>query len=580
MPQITLPDGSVRRYDGAVRGAVIAENIGKGLLRDAVAVRVNGELYDLTHEIDEDASVEIVTRESADGLQLLRHDAAHVLAQAVQELWPQTQVTIGPAIENGFYYDFARDEPFSDDNLATIEARMRAIVDRDDVVVREVWDRDRAVRLFHDMGERYKAEIIAEIPEHETITLYRQGAFVDLCRGPHLPSTGKLGKAFKLTHVSGAYWRGDANNAMLQRVYGTAWANDKQLRQYLRRLEEAERRDHRRLGRIMGLFHFQEQAPGAVFWHPAGWTLFQNLIAFMRDMQNAAGYREINTPELVDRSLWEASGHWDSFGDNMYTTTTVDGRHYAIKPMNCPGHVQVFKQGITSYRELPLRLAEFGKCHRYEPSGALHGMMRVRAFTQDDAHVFCTAEQIGAESLAVIDLILAIYRGFGFNDVRIKFADRPDVRVGDDAIWDQAEAALEAALNEAGLDYTHNPGEGAFYGPKIEFVLRDAIGRDWQCGTLQVDLNMPERLGAHYIGEDGEKHTPVMLHRAIFGSLERFIGILIEHHAGNLPLWLAPVQVKVLTITSDADEFAAGIVARLTAAGIRAEADRRNEKIS
>ena len=580
MPQITLPDGSVRRYDGAVRGAVIAGNLGKRLLRDAVAVRVNGELYDLTREIDEDASVEIVTRESADGLQLLRHDAAHVLAQAVQELWPETQVTIGPAIENGFYYDFARDEPFSDDDLATIEARMRAIVDRDDVVVREVWDRDRAVRLFHDMGERYKAEIIAEIPEHETITLYRQGAFVDLCRGPHLPSTGKLGKAFKLTHVSGAYWRGDANNAMLQRVYGTAWANDKQLRQDLRLLEEAERRDHRRLGRIMGLFHFQEQAPGAVFWHPAGWTLFQNLIAFMRDMQNAAGYREINTPELVDRSLWEASGHWDSFGDNMYTTTTVDGRHYAIKPMNCPGHVQVFKQGITSYRELPLRLAEFGKCHRYEPSGALHGMMRVRAFTQDDAHVFCTAEQIGAESLAVIDLILAIYRGFGFNDVRIKFADRPDVRVGDDAIWDQAEAALEAALNEAGLDYTHNPGEGAFYGPKIEFVLRDAIGRDWQCGTLQVDLNMPERLGARYIGEDGEKHTPVMLHRAIFGSLERFIGILIEHHAGNLPLWLAPVQVKVLTITSDADEFAAGIVARLTAAGIRAEADRRNEKIS
>ena len=580
MLQITLPDGSVRRYDGAVRGAVIAENIGKRLLRDAVAIRVNGELYDLTREIDEDASVEIVTRESADGLELLRHDAAHVLAQAVKELWPETQVTIGPAIENGFYYDFARDEPFSDDDLAMIEARMRAIVDRDDVIVREVWDRDQAVRLFHDMGERYKAEIIAEIPEHETITLYRQGAFIDLCRGPHLPFTGKLGKAFKLTHVSGAYWRGDANNAMLQRVYGTAWASDKQLRQYLRLLEEAERRDHRRLGRIMGLFHFQEQAPGAVFWHPAGWTLFQNLIAFMRDMQNAAGYREINTPELVDRSLWEASGHWDSFGDNMYTTTTADGRHYAIKPMNCPGHVQVFKQGITSYRELPLRLAEFGKCHRYEPSGALHGMMRVRAFTQDDAHVFCTAEQISAESLAVIDLILAIYRGFGFNDVRIKFADRPDVRVGDDAIWDQAEAALEAALKAAGLDYTHNPGEGAFYGPKIEFVLRDAIGRDWQCGTLQVDLNMPERLGARYIGEDGEKHTPVMLHRAILGSLERFIGILIEHHAGNLPLWLAPVQVKVLTITSDADEFAAGVVARLTAAGIRAEADRRNEKIS
>lgn len=580
MPQITLPDGSVRSYEGAVHGAAIAENIGKSLLRDAVAVRVNGELRDLTRDIDDDATIEIVTRESEDGLELLRHDAAHILAEAVKELWPDTQVTIGPAIENGFYYDFSREEPFSEDDLATIEERMREIVDRDETILREVWDRDEAVRFFRDMGEEYKAEIIADIPDGEPITLYRQGDFIDLCRGPHLPSTGKLGKAFKLTHVSGAYWRGDSNNEMLQRVYGTAWASDKQLRQYLRMLEEAERRDHRRLGRVMDLFHFQEEAPGAVFWHPAGWTLFQNLIAFMREKQNAVGYREINTPELVDRSLWEASGHWDSFGDNMFTTETVDGRHYAIKPMNCPGHVQVFKQGITSYRDLPRRLAEFGKCHRYEPSGALHGMMRVRAFTQDDAHVFCTAEQITAESVAVIDLILSIYRGFGFDDVRIKFADRPEVRVGDDSVWDQAEAALEAALKEADLDYTYNPGEGAFYGPKLEFVLRDAIGRDWQCGTLQVDLNMPGRLGAYYIGEDGEKHTPVMLHRAIFGSLERFIGILIEHHAGNLPLWLAPLQVKVLTITSDADAFATGVVERLKAAGIRAEADLRNEKIS
>ena len=580
MPQITLPDGSVRSYERAVHGAAIAENIGKSLLRDAVAVRVNGELCDLTRDIEDDATIEIVTRGSDDGLELLRHDAAHILAEAVKELWPDTQVTIGPAIENGFYYDFARDEPFSEDDLATIEERMRDIVDRDETIVREVWDRDEAVSFFRDMGEEYKAEIIASIPDGEPITLYRQGDFIDLCRGPHLPSTGKLGKAFKLTHVSGAYWRGDSNNEMLQRVYGTAWANDKQLRQYLHMLEEAERRDHRRLGRVMDLFHFQEEAPGAVFWHPRGWTLFQNLIAFMREMQNAAGYREINTPELVDRSLWEASGHWESFGDNMFTSETVDGRHYAIKPMNCPGHVQVFKQGITSYRDLPVRVAEFGKCHRYEPSGALHGLMRVRAFTQDDAHVFCTAEQITAESVAIIDLILSIYRGFGFDDVRIKFADRPEVRVGDDSVWDQAEAALEAALKAAGLDYTHNPGEGAFYGPKLEFVLRDAIGRDWQCGTLQVDLNMPGRLGAYYIGEDGEKHTPVMLHRAILGSLERFIGILIEHHAGNLPLWLAPVQVKVLTITSDADEFAAGVVERLRAAGIRAEADLRNEKIS
>ncbi len=580
MPKITLPDGSSRDYDAAPSGAEIAASIGKSLARDAVAVRVNGELRDLTRVIDADASIEVLTRDSDDGLELLRHDAAHVLAEAVKELWPETQVTIGPAIENGFYYDFSREEPFTEADLETIEARMKDIVDRDEAIEREVWERDKAAEFFRGIGEEYKAEIIESIPSDEDLTLYRQGDFIDLCRGPHLPSTGKLGKAFKLTHVSGAYWRGDSSNEMLQRIYGTAWSNEKQLRKYLLMLEEAEKRDHRRLGRVMDLFHFQEEAPGAVFWHPKGWNLFQSLINFMRDQQNAAGYQEINTPEIISRALWESSGHWDTFGDNMFTTETVDGRQYAIKPMNCPGHVQVFKQGITSYRDLPVRLAEFGKCHRYEPSGALHGMMRVRAFTQDDAHIFCTPEQITDESIAVCDLILGIYRSFGFDDIRIKFADRPEARVGEDAVWDQAEAALIKALEAAGLEYTHNPGEGAFYGPKLEFVLRDAIGRDWQCGTLQVDLNMPGRLGASYIGEDGEKHLPVMLHRAIFGSLERFMGILMEHHAGNLPLWLAPVQVKVLTITSDADEYAMEVAAALRASGLRAETDLRNEKIS
>jgi threonyl-tRNA synthetase len=580
MPNITLPDGSVRQFDNATSGAEIAASIGKGLARDAVALRVNGELYDLSRAIDSDVAIEIVTRDSPDGLEILRHDAAHVLAEAVKELWPDTQVTIGPAIENGFYYDFARAAPFTEDDLSQIEARMHEIVDRNEGITREVWERDAAVGFFRGIGEQYKAEIIASIPSNEPITLYRQGEFIDLCRGPHLPSTGKLGQAFKLTRVSGAYWRGDSNNEMLQRVYGTAWANDKQLREYLRLLEEAEKRDHRRLGKIMDLFHFQEEAPGAVFWHPKGWSLFQSLVAYMREQQNAAGYQEINTPELMDRSLWQASGHWEAFGSNMYTTETVDGRQYAIKPMNCPGHVQVFKQGITSYRDLPYRLAEFGKCHRYEPSGALHGMMRVRAFTQDDAHIFVTPEQITAESIAVSRQLLDIYAAFGFTDVRIKFADRPPVRVGEDSVWDQAEAALLKALEVAGLEYTHNPGEGAFYGPKLEFVLRDAIGRDWQCGTLQVDLNMPGRLGATYIGEDGSKHLPVMLHRAIFGSLERFIGILIEHHAGNLPLWLAPVQVKILTITSDADDYATAVAGDMRAAGLRVETDLRNEKIS
>lgn len=580
MPKIQLPDGSERQFDGAVTGLDIAASIGKSLARDAVAIVVDEQMWDLTRAIESDASVSIVTRDSDAGLEILRHDAAHVLAEAVKELWPETQVTIGPAIENGFYYDFAREAPFTADDLAVIETRMKAIVNRDEAIERQVWERDEAVRFFREQGEKYKAEIIEDIPGDETLTLYKQGEFIDLCRGPHLPSTGKLGKAFHLTRVSGAYWRGDSKNAVLQRIYGTAWSNDKQLRKYLLQLEEAEKRDHRRLGRIMDLFHFQEEAPGAIFWHPRGWGLFQNLVAYMRQRNTAAGYDEVNTPELMDRSLWEASGHWESFGEHMYTSETEDGRNYAIKPMNCPGHVQVFKHGITSYRDLPYRLAEFGKVHRYEPSGALHGMLRVRAFTQDDAHIFCTLEQITAETVAVCDLILSIYRDFGFTDVLIKFADRPKVRVGDDAIWDQAEAALKAALDSSGLDYTHNPGEGAFYGPKLEFVMRDAIGRDWQCGTHQVDLNLPARLGATYIGEDGQKHTPVLLHRAIFGSLERFIGILLEHHAGNLPLWLAPLQVKVLTITSEADAYAEEVAAELRNAGISAETDLRNEKIS
>ncbi|HEX5766008.1 MAG TPA: threonine--tRNA ligase [Woeseiaceae bacterium] len=580
MPNIKLPDGSVRQFDGAVSGLEIAARIGKGLARDAIAIRVNGALWDLTREIEDDASVAIITRDSEEGLELLRHDAAHVLAEAVKELWPETQVTIGPAIENGFYYDFAREEPFTPEDLVAIEERMQQVVDRDEPIQREVWKRDEAVAFFRAQGEEYKAQIIEDIPVDETLTLYRQGNFVDLCRGPHLPSTGRLGKAFHLTRVSGAYWRGDARNPMLQRIYGTAWATDKQLRQYLEQLEEAEKRDHRRLGKTMDLFHFQEEAPGAVFWHPKGWALFQKLVKYMRQRQTEAGYQEVNTPELMDRSLWEASGHWESFGENMFTTDTVDGRSYAIKPMNCPGHVQLFKQGLTSYRELPMRLAEFGKVHRYEPSGALHGMLRVRAFTQDDAHIFCTAEQITDETTAVCDLILRIYRDLGFDDVKIKFADRPAIRVGADEVWDAAEAALLAALEKSGLDYAHNPGEGAFYGPKLEFVLRDAIGRDWQCGTHQVDLNLPGRLGASYIGEDGQKHTPVLLHRAIFGSLERFIGILLEHHAGNLPLWLSPTQAKVLTITSDADGYAMDVVSKLRSAGIDAEADLRNEKIS
>ncbi|WP_425062956.1 threonine--tRNA ligase [Pyruvatibacter mobilis] len=580
MVKLTLPDESIREFSEGITGLGLAEDISKSLAKKVVAIEVNGDQWDLTREIGQDAKVRLITRDEPEGVEIIRHDTAHVLAEAVQELFPGTQVTIGPNIENGFFYDFARDEPFSTDDFEKIEKRMAEIVDRDEPITREVWDRNEAIEHFKSIGETYKAEIIEDLPENETITVYRQGNWKDLCRGPHLPSTGRLGKAFKLTKLAGAYWRGDSNNAQLQRIYGTAWASEKDLKKHLQMLEEAEKRDHRKLGREMNLFHFQEEAPGSVFWHPHGWTLFQSLISYMRDQQAKAGYQEINTPDVMDKSLWEKSGHWEKFGENMYTSVTPDERTFCLKPMNCPGHVQVFKHGLKSYRELPLKVAEFGKVHRYEPSGALHGMMRVRHFTQDDAHIFCTEDQITEECVTVTNLILSIYRDFGFEDVRLKFSDRPEKRVGSDAIWDRAEAALKTAIEATGLEYELNPGEGAFYGPKIEFVLRDAIGRDWQCGTVQVDFNLPGRLGAFYIGEDGEKHEPVMIHRALFGSLERFLGILIEHHAGRFPLWLAPLQCVVATITSDADDYAHQVVEELKRFGLKAEADIRNEKIN
>jgi threonyl-tRNA synthetase len=580
MVNITLPDGSERQFDGPVTGTQVAMDISKSLAKAALAVRVDGQLRDVYLPIEQDAAVEIVTRDSADGVELLRHDAAHVLAEAVKELYPETQVTIGPTIDNGFYYDFAREEPFTPEDLQGIEQRMREIVKRNESIRREEWDRDEAVAFFKGLGEDYKAEIIGAIPQDEAVGLYRQGEFIDLCRGPHLESTGRLGTSFKLMSVAGAYWRGDSNNEMLQRIYGTAWSNDKDLKAYLKRLEEAEKRDHRRLGREMDLFHLQEEGPGAVFWHPKGWTLFQAMINYMRRKQTEAGYQEVNTPEILDRSLWEKSGHLEKFGDNMYLTQTPDDRVYAIKPMNCPGHVQVYKQGIKSYRDLPYYIAEFGKVHRYEPSGALHGIMRVRAFTQDDAHIFCTEEQITEECLKATRLILEIYRDFGFEDVVVKYSDRPEQRVGSDEVWDNAEQALLTALEATGLDWTLNPGEGAFYGPKLEFVLRDAIGRDWQCGTIQVDLNLPERLGATYVAGDSSRQYPVMIHRALFGSLERFCGILIEHHAGHLPLWLSPLQAVVATITDEADDFARYVREAARAAGLRVDLDLRNEKIS
>ena len=576
---VTLPDGSRRPFDVPPTGADVAASIGPGLAKAAIAVKVDGEVRDLARPIGRDAAVEIVTRRSDDALELIRHDAAHVMAEAVQELFPGTQVTIGPAIENGFYYDFARETPFSTEDLEVIERKMHEIVARDEPIVREVWDRQGAVGRFRERGEHYKAEIVEGLPDDEAVTVYRQGEWHDLCRGPHLPSTGHVGKGFKLLKVAGAYWRGDSNNEMLQRIYGTAWRDEKELKAHLHQLEEAERRDHRRLGREMNLFHFQEEAPGSAFWHPRGWSLYLRLIEYMRRRQDAAGYVEISTPELMDRSLWELSGHWETFREHMFTSETEDGRVFAVKPMNCPGGVQVFRQGMKSYRDLPLRVAEFGRVHRYEPSGALHGLMRVRAFTQDDAHIFCTPEQMEAECRTVIALIVDIYRDFGFEDVRIKFSDRPEKRIGSDEVWDRLEGALRGALDGMGVEYGVNPGEGAFYGPKIEFVLRDAIGRDWQCGTLQVDLNLPERLDAAYIGEDGERHRPVMLHRALFGSLERFLGILLEHYAGHLPFWLAPLQAVVATITGDADDYADEVAAAARKAGLQVELDRRNEKI-
>ena len=577
---IVLPDGSKKVFEAPITGAEVALSIGPGLAKSALAVIVNGVEWDLTRRIEQDSSVSIITRDSDEALTLLRHDCAHVLAEAVQEIWPDVQVTIGPPIENGFYYDFARETPFTPDDLVKIEERMSEIVGRDEVFSREVWERERAIKFFKEKRENYKAEIIENLPVDEEITIYRQGDWLDLCRGPHSQSTGKIGKAFKLTKLAGAYWRGDSRNAQLQRIYGTCWRTEKELKTHLLRLEEAEKRDHRKLGRAMDLFHLHEQAPGSIFWHAKGWSLFQALIDYMRKRQSSAGYLEINTPDIMERSLWEQSGHWEKFGENMFTTEAREERVFALKPMNCPGGVQVYKQGIKSYRDLPQRISEFGKVHRYEPSGALHGLMRVRAFTQDDAHIFCTEEQITQECCTVCQLILDIYQDFGFTDVRIKFSDRPAIRIGSDAIWDKSEAALKAAVEATGLVCVTNPGEGAFYGPKLEFVLRDAIGRDWQCGTLQVDLNLPGRLGATYIGADGEKHTPVMLHRALFGSLERFIGILLEHYSGNLPLWLAPVQLVITTITSDVDDYAAKVLEMCEANGLRAETDTRNEKIN
>ena len=578
MPVVTLPDGSQRRYEHPVRVDEVAAGIGAGLARAALAARVDGKLVDTSFVIDRDASLAIVTDKDPAGLEILRHSTAHLLAQAVKQLFPEAQVTIGPVIEDGFYYDFAYRRTFTPEDLAAIEKRMAELAQADEKVTRRVMPRDEAVKFFRDQGELYKAEIIAGIPDKDEISLYGQGNWVDLCRGPHVPSTGKL-KAFKLTKVAGAYWRGDSRNEMLQRIYGTAWADKKQLDAYLTRLEEAEKRDHRRIGKELDLFHLQEEAPGAVFWHPRGWTVFQALIQYMRERQRAAGYQEVNAPELMDASLWQQSGHLEKFGENMYLTKTPDERTYAIKPMNCPGHVQIFKHGLRSYRELPVRFAEFGKVHRYEPSGALHGLMRVRAFTQDDGHVFVTEDQITSECVAITKLILDIYRDFGFEEVAIKYADRPAKRVGDDAIWDRAEAALRAASAAAGIQYALNKGEGAFYGPKLEFVLRDAIGRDWQCGTLQVDLNMPERLGAYYIDEHSGKRTPVMLHRAMFGSLERFFAILLEHHAGKLPAWLAPTQAVVLSITDRQDEYVSKVTESLKNQGFRVESDLRNEKV-
>jgi len=580
MPNITLPDGKKLDFPKSITGLKIAETISKSLMKQALVMSVDGELKDLEHEIKKDSVVKIFTSKDKEGLETIRHDTAHILAMAVQELFPKTQVTIGPVIEDGFYYDFSRKEPFTSEDLEKIEKKMKEIVDRDEKTYREVWKRNDAVEHFKKKGEIYKAEIISTIPENEEVSIYFHGKWHDLCRGPHLISTGKIGKYFKLTKVSGAYWRGDSDNEMLQRIYGTSWSSQKDLDEYLKRIEEAEKRDHRKLGKEMDLFHFREESPGSVFWHEKGWNLFQKLVSYMRMKQNHAGYKEINTPEILDRSLWEKSGHWEKFGANMYTSKTPDEKIFAIKPMNCPGCVQVFNQGLKSYRDLPLKMSEFGKVHRYEPSGALHGLLRVRAFTQDDAHIFCTEEQITEECLSVTDLILEIYKDLGFENVILKYSDRPDIRVGDDSVWDKSEAALLEAIKVSKLEYSINKGEGAFYGPKIEFVLRDAIGRDWQCGTLQVDLNLPGRLGATYVAKDGTKKVPVMLHRALFGSLERFIGILIENYAGKLPFWITPLQTVVIPISSDFDDYAKNVYQEIKKVGISSEVDLKNHNLN
>ena len=581
MPEIQLLDGKKISFVKSISGFELTKKISKSLEKSALIMEVDGELKDLSHEIKKDSKVRLITSKDKEGLEVIRHDAAHIMAMAVQELYPGTQVTIGPVIENGFYYDFARKEPFTSDDLKKIEKRMSEIIDRDVKTKREVWKREKAIKHFKNIGEKYKAEIIESIPLNEELSIYHHGdTWHDLCRGPHLASSSKIGKAFKLTKVSGAYWRGNSDNEMLQRIYGTCWSSKKELDEYLHRLEEAEKRDHRKLGKEMDLFHFREESPGSVFWHEKGWLLFQRLIEYMRMKQRLAGYKEINTPELLDKTLWEKSGHWEKFGEHMFTSETPDEKTFAVKPMNCPGCVQVFNQGLKSYRDLPLKLSEFGKVHRYEPSGALHGLLRVRAFTQDDAHIFCTEDQITEESLSVTNLILEIYKDLGFKDVILKYSDRPEKRVGDDSVWDKSESALLTAIKKSKLEYTINKGEGAFYGPKIEFVLRDAIGRDWQCGTLQVDLNLPGRLGATYVAKDGTKKIPVMIHRALFGSLERFIGILIENYAGKLPFWLSPAQAVVCPIAEENNNYVKKLFEDLFKEGIKCEMDLRNEKIN
>jgi threonyl-tRNA synthetase len=580
MVSIKLSDGSIKKISGSIKGDELAKSISSSLLKSAIAISIDGQLKDLNFEINKDCDAQIVTKESELGIEILRHDAAHVMAEAVKILYPDAQVTIGPPIENGFYYDFSKKTPFTPDDLIKIEKKMLEIINKNESFKKEVWDRKKAINYFKDQGEIYKTEIIKDIPDKDEISIYKQGKFLDLCKGPHSPSSGKIGKFFKLIKLAGAYWRGDSNNEMLQRIYGTAWTTKKDLDNYLQTLEEADKRDHRKLGREMDLFHFQEESPGSIFWHNKGWDVFMRLMNYLRKKQSEAGYEEINTPDMLDRSMWEKSGHWDKFKENMFTINTEDKKIFALKPMNCPGCIQVFNQGIKSYKDLPIKIAEFGKVHRYEPSGAVHGMMRVRSFTQDDAHIFCTENQITHECIEVTNLILKIYKDFGFSDIKINYADRPKKRVGEDKIWDESEKALLKAVKEAGVKYTVNKGEGAFYGPKIEFVLKDAINREWQCGTVQVDFNLPERLNANYINEKGEKQKPVLIHRALFGSLERFLGILIEHYNGKFPFWLAPTQVTICTITEKFNNFGKDVYKKLSELGIKVEFDSRNEKIN